>query len=268
MVLVPVSVTDRHGKTVNGLKAENFTIYDDQKPQTIVSFGGDDTPCSVGLILDISGSMQETLRATKEVAGAFLRASNPEDDFFLLTVSDKPETASGFTSDIEFLERSILSASPGGWTALVDTVYLGLNRMRKSTQPRRALFVLSDGMDNHSRYTTGELLRAAAEADIQIYTLLIHDPLPNRKPIETVAEWYGRHLLQDLSKRTGGVHFLVKTVAEAKEAAAKAAQMLRNEYVIGYKPGNSAPQGKWHKIRVQSDVPGASVYARNGYFGR
>ena len=99
MVLVPVTVTDHDGKTMMGLQAKDFNVFDDQTPQTIVSFGTEDVPCSVGLVLDTSGSMQRTLGVVKEGAQAFVKTSNPDDEFVLLTVSTLPSAVSEFTSD-------------------------------------------------------------------------------------------------------------------------------------------------------------------------
>jgi Ca-activated chloride channel family protein len=279
MVLVPVTVTDHNGKTVEGLRAENFNVLEDQAPQQIVSFTAEDAPCSVGLVLDVSGSMRNALDTAKGVAHSFLQTANPADEFLLLTVSTQPEAVSGFTTDIADLEESIGRASPGGMTALIDTVYLGLNNMRKARQPRRALLILSDGMDNYSRYSKGELMRAALEANVQIYTIIVGNgsgggstggapfrPSLIAKPIDQAREHEGPNMLEELSEKTGGLHFRAHSDTEAKEAAIKAGRALRNQYVIGYQPPSSGATGKWHRIRVKSNVPKVNVYARNGYY--
>jgi Ca-activated chloride channel homolog len=268
MVLVPVTVTDHNGKTVEGLRPENFTVLDERTPQRIVSFVAQDAPCSVGLVLDISGSMRDTLATGKDVARAILEASNPRDEFFLMTVSSKPQLNSDFTSDAGALENSLQSAGAGGWTALIDTVYLSLTHMHKARRPRRALVVLSDGIDNRSQYLKGELMEMALEADTQIYTIVVDNSPPNRKAIELTEERRGRELLMDLAERTGGCHLTVRNRGEAQAAAVKIAQAIRNEYVIGYRPQPSKTPGKWRHIRVLADVRGINVYARNGYFGR
>jgi Ca-activated chloride channel homolog len=278
LVLVPVTVMDHTGKTVQGLDLSHFTVLDDQKPQQIVSFSTDDASCSVGLIMDISGSMRQTIGSMKEVAHAFLGAANPQDEFFLLTVSTNPEAVSGFSDDAPALERTIESASAGGATALIDTVYLGLRTMRGAKNPRRAMLIFSDGMDNHSRYSKAELMRAAQEADVQIYTIMVSNPAAEtgipfrptmiRKPGDQSPEAQGRTLLEDLADKTGGLHFRVLTGQEAREAAGNAAQAIRNEYVIGYPAPGPVDSGKWHRIRIKSDIPHASVYARNGYYAR
>lgn len=276
LVLVPVTVTDHYGKTIQGLHQENFTVLDDQAPQQIASFSSVDAPCSVGLVLDISGSMRDSLHTAKEVTHSFLGTANPEDEFLLLTVSTNPEPITGFTRDLASLETRIDSTRSGGATALIDTVYLALNRMRKAGQPRRALLILSDGMDNHSRYSKGELVRTALEADVQIYAV-ITDGIPDgtfpmrpamvRKPWDNGEQNQGRSLLEDLADKTGGLHFRVRSEG-AGDAAKKAGEAIRSQYVIGYQPDGPGDSGKWHRLRVKLDLPHLNVYARNGYFSR
>jgi Ca-activated chloride channel family protein len=279
MVLVPVTVTDHNGKTIEGLRAENFNILEDQAPQQIVSFTAEDAPCSVGLVLDVSGSMRNGLDTAKGVAHSFLQNANSADEFLLLTVSTQPEAVSGFTTDIADLDERIGRTSPEGMTALIDTVYMGLNSMRKASQPRRALLILSDGMDNYSRYSKGELMRAALEANVQIYTIIVGNgsgggaiggapfrPSMIAKPIDQAREREGPNMLEELSEKTGGLHFRAQNETEAKEAAIKAGSVLRNQYVIGYHPPISGATGKWHRIRVKSNMPKVNVSARNGYY--
>jgi Ca-activated chloride channel family protein len=279
MVLVPVTVTDHNGKTVQGLSAKDFNVFEDRSPRQIVSFAAEDAPSSIGLVLDISGSMRDSLDAAKGVAHAFLETANPEDEFILLTVSTQPDTISTFTPNTADLEDSIGRTRPGGMTALIDTVYLGLNHMRKAHQSRRALLILSDGMDNFSRYSKGELMRVALEADVQIYAIIVGNgsggsasggapfrPSLAAKPIDQAREREGPNMLEELSEKTGGLYFHVRNGAEAQEAATKAGRALRNQYVIGYQPPGSLASGKWHQVHVKSNVPKVRVYARNGYY--
>jgi Ca-activated chloride channel family protein len=277
-VLIPVTVTDHAGKTVAGLRPQDFTVLDDQRPQQIASFTIQDAPCSVGLVLDISGSMRNTLNSAKDVMHAFLERANPEDEFRLLTVSTQPDAVSGYITDAIALEKEIELTKSGGMTALIDTVYLGLSHMREAKRPRRALVILSDGMDNHSQYSKSELLRVALEADAQVYAIIVDGlggtsgntipfrPAMAQKPWEQARERQGPALLEELSNRTGGLHFHVRDEAEAKQAMIKIGEALRNEYVIGYQPAESGSPGKWHRVRVKSDVPKVNVYSRNGYY--
>jgi len=279
MVLVPVTVTDHYGKAITGLQAKDFNVFDDQAPQQIVSFSTQDAPCSAGLVLDISGSMQSTLGVVKDSALTFVRSANQSDEFLLLTVSTLPEVSPGFTTDTGAVEENIAYTKPGGFTALIDTVYLGLNQMRKARNPQRALVIVSDGVDNHSRYSKGELLRVALEADVQIYTIIIDNGLggstgntvPFRpsmiaKPGDQGAARQGPSLLEELAEKTGGLSFHARNGAEAREGMMKISQALRNEYVIGYQPADSEPSGKLHRIRVKSTVPKVTVHARTSYY--
>lgn len=280
MVLVPVTVTDHNGKTIEGLRAQDFTVFDDEAPQQIASFSSDDAPCSVGLVLDISGSMRYALDITKGIAQAFLTASNPEDEFLMLTVSSVPDADSKFTTQVEALAQDVQATTPGGMTALLDTVYLGLNRMRKATRPRKALLILSDGMDNQSRYSKRELMRLALETDVQVYTILV-DGIPGSsgggapfvpsmvaKPGQQAAERQGPLTLKELSEKTGGLYFHVRNTSDGAEAGASVARALRNEYLIGYRAPDSKEAGKWHRIQVKSKVPKLHVYARSGYYSQ
>jgi Ca-activated chloride channel homolog len=279
MVLVPFTVVDHYGKTILGLHAKDFSIFDDRNLQPIASFGAEDAPCSAGLVLDTSGSMQTSLGTVKQSARDFVRTANPEDEFLLLTVSTLPAAGPEFTSDTADLQEKIAFTRPGGFTALIDTVYLGLTRMREAGRPRRALIVLSDGIDNHSRYSRGELLRVALEADVQIYAIIIDssasagtgNAIPYRlsmvrKPGDEGADRQGPNLLEELANKTGGLYFHARNDAQTKEGMTKTGEALRNEYVIGYRAPDSGLSGRWHPIRVKTTVPGVTVHARSGYY--
>jgi Ca-activated chloride channel family protein len=280
MVLVPVTVTDGNGQTIKDLRPQDFTIFDDQIPQQILSLAREDAPSSVGLVLDTSGSMRNTLGTVKDVAHAFLGTANPDDEFLLLAVSTEPDAISGFTTDIAALEEDVRSTTPGGMTALIDTVYLGLSRMRQAKRPRRALLIVSDGMDNNSRYSKAELMQVALEADVQVYTIIIDCPsavtstntvplLPRlvAKPWDQGQEKrQGHELLEELAEKTGGLHLRARNDAEAQESVIKVGQAFRNEYLIGYQPSNPGASGKWHRVRVKSHVPKVNVHARSAYY--
>jgi VWFA-related protein len=222
--------------------------------------------------------MRSLLGPAKDVAQAFFGTANPEDEFQLLTVSSQPSALTGFTTDVASLERGIDSTQSGGMTALVDTIFLGLHGMREARRSRRALLILSDGMDNYSRHTQSELMRVALEADTQIYTVVLDNPAASetrsiplrpsmiRKPIDQGRDREGPDLLKKLSEKTGGLHFRVNNGAQAREAVIKAGQAIRKEYVIGYNPPESESLGKWHRVLVKANVPNVNVAARNGYY--
>lgn len=266
LVLVPVTVTDRRGAAIDGLGPEQFTLLEDKVPQQIISFGSEDGRCSIGIVLDLSGSMRNNLSLAKEVVRKIVTDSADGDEMFLLTVSSRPQTLSVFTTAPDRLGARVQPASAEGWTALNDTVFLGLERMQTARSPRKAIIVVSDGMDNHSRYGAAELLGAAIEADTPIYTVGLTDIVGNKKPIELTEERSGVLFLRELAGRTGGLYFGVNGRTDALAAADKIGRAIRNRYVLGYYAGRQGPSGKWRKIQVKLDVPGAAVSARGGYY--
>lgn len=276
MILVPVTVMDRRGAFVGGLKETNFTLLDEKVPQKIVSFSSEDVPCSIGLVLDLSGSMRNSLKRAKEALTDFLGTANREDEFLLLGISTKPiiypvgtmSDVEEFTSDTATIENSIQLAPVGGSTALIDTLYSALGKMKKAKNPRRALVVVTDGMDNHSRHTKQELLQLAEEADVQIYTIVIDPVRHEQKPMQQIEQRRALNYIEDLSERTGGVNVLIESRNEAAVAANRIGLSIRNQYLIGFQPGNLDSTGKWHKVQVKLDRDQVNVYARTGYYAR
>lgn len=171
LVLLPVSVTDRNGGTVNGLGIETFTVSENADPRPIISFSSQDAPCSVGIVFDISGSMKKTISKSRIALRAFLDTANPFDEVFLMTFANKPTLRIGFTQDFAAIQNSVVFETPTGSTALLDAVADALGRLRSAQNARKALLVISDGGDNNSRYSKGELMRAAWEADAQVYSI-------------------------------------------------------------------------------------------------
>lgn len=266
LVLVPTVVTDRKGATVTGLTRDNFTVLEDRVPQSIVSLSNQDTPCSIGIVLDLSGSMQTKLRAATDALRAFLETANPEDEIFLLTVGSRPHSLSDFTADFATLQNRIVGSHADGDTALVDTVYMGLSRLRSARNRRGALLVVSDGMDNNSRYSKSELLRVVEESDVQIYTIGIADSPAWKKAIELTEQSRGLALLSDLADRSGGMSFKAVISDDVKPAALKIGRAIRNEYVIAYGQNDVNNPGKWRSVQVKISPPQFRVYARTGYY--
>lgn len=268
LVLVPVVVTDRRGALVNVLRVDEFSVFEDKVSERISSFSEQDAPASIGVILDMSGSMRGSLAQAEWAVRAFLDTANPEDEGFLYSVSSRPGRDAGFTEDLDSLLGETGWAGARGSTALIDTVYCGLDAMRSAHRPRRALLIVSDGMDNHSRYSKTELLERALEADVQIYTIAINGAAAYEKAITLAEQRQGTTLLEDLAEKTGGLSFVVRSPEEMGKAALAISRAIRNEYTIAYAPGNGARDGKWHGIRVRLSMPGVRVYARSGYYAQ
>jgi len=268
MVMVGVTVTDPYDRIVTGLEKNNFEIFDEKVPQEIESFSTEDAPISVGMIFDASGSMSDKIEKSKEAALQFFKTSNPEDEFMLIQFNERPDLISSFTSKFEKLQDRLLFVKSGGRTALLDAIYLGLNEMKKARSSRKALLVISDGGDNHSRYTESEIKRAVRESDTQIYAVAVLEPLASRN--RTPEEAAGPSLLSDLATVSGGRMFSVEDASELPDIAEKISIELRNEYVIGYKPSNLVRDGRWRRIKVKLDAPRGlpplQVYARTGYY--
>jgi Ca-activated chloride channel homolog len=268
MVMVNVTVTDPFDRIVTGLDRDNFHVYDDKVPQKIVSFTSEDAPIAVGLIFDSSGSMSDKIAKAKEAALDFFKTSNPEDEFFVINFSNRPNLVSGFTGNFQNLEDRLLFVKPGGRTALLDAIYMGLQEMKKSSLNRKALLVISDGGDNHSRYTERDIKRAVRESDVQIYAVGIFEPLSSRT--RTPEEAAGPGLLSDLADVSGGRIFSVEDPNELPDIAEKISIELRNQYVIGYRPSNLVRDGRWRRIKVKlvppPGLPPLQVYSRTGYY--
>jgi Ca-activated chloride channel family protein len=267
-VLVNVTVTDPYDRIVTGLDQSNFEVYDDKVKQTILSFSTEDAPISVGMIFDSSGSMSDKIQKSKEAALQFFQTANPQDEFMLINFSERPNLISGFTSRFENLQDRLLFVKSGGRTALLDAIYLGLQEMKKATTNRKALLVISDGGENHSRYTERDIKQMVKESDVEVYAIGIFEPLSSRD--RTPEEAAGPSLLSDLANITGGRMFSVEDPNELPDIAEKISIELRNQYVLGYKPSNLIADGRWRRIKVKLNpprgLPPLQVYARTGYY--
>jgi Ca-activated chloride channel family protein len=179
-------------------------------------------------------------------------------------VSERPALREGLTSNFEELQNALFFTNPDGSTALLDSIYLGLLQMRRARNPRRALIVVSDGGDNNSRYTLGELKKIAMESDTQIFAIGLHlNP-------GTTEEREGPELLGALARASGGIHYSIADVNEIAGAMAKIGATLHNQYVLSYYPPSSTQSGKYHSITVRlmlpSYLPPLRIYARAGYY--
>ena len=265
---VNVTVTDPFNRLVTGLEQENFRVFEDGVEQEITHFSSEDVPISIGLVFDMSGSMSDKVDKARQAAVQFMKTANPFDQFFLVSFNDRAELTSGFTSSVEELQNRMLFTSAKGRTALLDAVYLGLSEMRGARNAKRALLIISDGGDNHSRYSETDIKNFLKEADCQLYAMGIFDPVGIRD--RTAEEMNGPALLEEMTAMTGGRVFPVSDLDELPDIAAKIGMELRNQYVLGYKPSNHAHNGVWRKIKVRlrppKGLPPLNVYAKTGYY--
>jgi Ca-activated chloride channel family protein len=267
MVLLPVIVTNRAGAAVEGLTASSFAVLENNTPVPITSFGSEDIACSLGVVVDLSGSMQSKARIAARAMRAFFDTANSADEAFLLTLATRPGTPSEFTNNFGELEAQLSSSPSGGATALTDTIQLGLTRLHGAHRQHRVLLVISDGMDNHSRYSEAELLRMAEEADVQIFTIGMEPSLANKKAIELTEERNGLAFLDHLATRTGGMSFTLASYENPAPVAESISNAIRNQYVIGYHAPDSQP-GQWRAVKVRVDLPQVHIATRTGYYSR
>ncbi|MGA7629841.1 MAG: VWA domain-containing protein [Terriglobales bacterium] len=265
MVLVPVTITDPLNRLVTGLDRDNFNLFEGKDQQEIKSFSSEDAPVSIGVIFDMSGSMSSKIERAREAVIQFFKTANPQDEFFMITFADKPEEIADFTNSVEDIQARLLYTVARGRTALLDAIYLGVSKMRQAKYPKKALLIISDGGDNHSRYTEGEIRSLVKEADILIYAIGIYDHY-----FPTEEERLGPSLLSDVTELTGGRAFTIDNPNDLADVSTKIGIELRNQYVIGYRPKNPTHDGKWRKIKVKllppKGLPPLRVYAKTGYY--
>ncbi|MCH8266596.1 MAG: VWA domain-containing protein [Acidobacteria bacterium] len=268
LVLVNVSVIDPYNRFVTGLEKEHFQIFEDKKKQNVLHFSNEDVPISIGLLFDASGSMSGKMDKARMAVQQFFRTANPQDEFFLIDFNDRPHHVVDFTRDADLLQSKLSFTEAKGRTALLDAIYLGLNEMRKARHSRKVLLVISDGGDNHSRYTERDIKRVVREADVQIYAVGIYEPYSSRS--RTPEELAGPSLLTEIAEMTGGRQFPVENLNDLPDIARKIGRELRNLYVVGYAPTNSKRDGKWRKIQVKlappRGLPPLHLYNKSGYY--
>ncbi|SNS92654.1 Ca-activated chloride channel family protein [Granulicella rosea] len=265
LVLVPMTVTDPLNRLVTGLEKENFEIFDNNNGQVIKTFSTQDAPVTIGIVFDLSGSMESKFLRARKALSEFMRTSNPADEFFVVGFNDRPAVIVDYTSDVDDVEARMVMLKPENRTALIDAVYLGVNKLKQAKYDRKALLIISDGGDNRSRYTEGELKRAVRESDVQIYSIGIFDAYA-----PTTEEQLGPILLTDICELTGGRMFKVLDLGDMGDIATRISAELRNEYVAGYRPSEVNKDGNWRKLKVRlvppPGLPPLNVHFRQGYY--
>jgi Ca-activated chloride channel homolog len=252
LVMVNVSVTDDGNRFVTNLKADNFQVFEDKVGQSIRYFSNEVAPVSLGIIFDISHSMEKKLDFAKHAAARFLETGTPDDEYFLVEFANRAKLAEGFTTDISRLRDRLAFKPAEGSTALYDAIYLGLAELKRGQNPKKALLLITDGEDNHSRYNRGDIRDFVREADAQIFVIDM-----------------GRALLGDLAEMTGG-HSYHTSVDDLEDTCEKIALEIKNQYIIGYESTNTTKDGKYRKLRVRLTPPPGmgklNVRAREGYY--
>ena len=264
LVVAHVTVKDRRGAYVTALPREVFRISEDGVPQRIDFFSGEDSPVTVGFLVDSSGSMREGRERVIAAATAFAEASSSQDEIFALAFNEHVRAAlpssMPFTSDASVFRVALAGAMGAqGRTAVYDAISNGLSYVAKGHHPRRVLVVVGDGGDNASTTTFEQVLREAQASNAAIYTVGIIDPLEREA---------NPGLLRRLAQATGGEAFFPRRVDDVDEVLRKIADDIRHSYTLGYVSSNSARDGQFRRIRVVVTDPARRplrVRARDGY---
>lgn len=267
LVVIPTHVTTEAGSSVTSLTRENFRVVEDNVEQPIIHFDKDDAPVSVGVLFDCSGSMRDKMQKAAEAVTAFFKTANTADEFFLVEFSDRAKVVVPFTRDSGMLFDRISRTKPFGMTSLLDAIHLSLGQMKKASNFRKAIVIISDGGDNWSRHSAREVRNTLLESDVQLYAMGIFDPDYAKKHEAETRN--GPALLDELARQTGGRHFAVDNLNDLPAISAKIGNDLRNEYLLGYYTG-AMRDGKYHQVRVNltipSDMPPLRTYYRKGYY--
>jgi VWFA-related protein len=260
LVVLRVTVTNRHGELVTNLDRGAFSVYEDGRQQSIALFRRDDAPVSIGLIIDNSGSMQSVRPRLEAAALALVRASNPLDEAFVLNFADRPNIDVPFTSDVQKLEAGVVRRDSIGGTAVHDAILIAERYLSaRSTHERRALLVISDGNDNASITSASELRKIVERSD----TAVFYVSLPHRGR----GERSGDRELERLVESSGGVMRRVESIEDVDKVVLEIAHQIRNEYTIAYTPSNQALDGSFRSVRVKVTGSGAPVArTRPGYW--
>jgi len=261
LVVLDVSVFDQAGKLVRDLGKDAFKVYEDGQLQTLNTFRQDDVPISLGLIIDTSASMTDKRNRVASAALAMVKASNPQDEVFIVSFSESAAIAKDFTNDTAELENVLRALQPKGETAMRDALLLGIQHLRTGAhRDKKVLVVITDGEDNSSRETQADLVRVAQSSNVLIYAIGL---LGAEEPASAARA--GKQL-EELTGLTGGRAWFPDAVAQIANITPEIAHEIRNQYVLAYTPTNLTADGSYRRIRVDVDVPGAVVRTRKGYW--
>ncbi len=266
LVSLTITVTDPYNRLVTGLDKQHFEIFEDKVKQEITHFSDDDVPVSLGIVFDVSGSMKGKLDRARDALKAFIQTSHNDDDFFLVGFNQRANLLAEFT-DGDSLSNKLHLVDPKGQTAVYDAVYLGIEKVKQGHHDKRALLLISDGQDNSSRYTYGELRKLLKEAGVQIYCIGIVEMGGGSGG---ALDMQGQGILEEIAQVTGGKAFFPRTAAELEDQTTRIALELRHQYSIGYMPTNIKKDGQWHKIKVNvkqpRGLPTLKVQHKEGYY--
>jgi len=272
LVLMYTSVFDKNGRFISGLKKDSFKVYEDGVEQKVSTFSQEDVPVSMGILLDLSGSMRGKIEQVNKAALAFIKASNPQDQVFLIGFNDQVELLQDFTSDIDEITDALDNTVVTGGTALYDAIYLGVQKSHGGSKPKKAVVVITDGEDRDSFYKLDELIAKVQESDVQVFCVGFLNPVGDKGLFghwsKSVPE-KAHEALQKIAEETGGKAFFPDKLTDINTVVAEIASELRSQYSIGYFSSNSARDGSFRRVKIE--IPGSNsstthVRYRRGYY--
>jgi Ca-activated chloride channel family protein len=262
-VLLHATVVDEKQRIVTNLDKSAFSVFEDGKPQTIISFHHEDIPVAMGIVIDNSGSMREKRAKVNQAALNLVRSSNPQDEVFVVNFNDEYYLDQDFTNDLLRLKEALEKIDAKGGTALYEAVVASADHLKRDARlERKVLFVVTDGEDNASRETLEQAVKQLqVENGPSVYAIgvLGDEEHPKR----------ARRALEIIAQRTGGLAFFPKTLDEVDEISRQVAHDIRNQYTIGYKPTNPKGTGGFRQIRVEAKAKGhgkMAVRTKSGYY--
>ena len=260
LVDLHVSVMDKNGKLVTDLPESAFRVTENGVEQPIKNFRREDVPVSMGILIDNSGSMRDKRTKVAAAALALIRASNPQDEDFIVNFNDDAFLDQPFTNDIKKLESVLGSLKASGGTAMRDAIRMSIRYMKEQgKKEKKVLLVVTDGNDNQSEILPDQLMREVRESDVLIYTIGL---LSEEEPRDAAA---AKKALKELSQASGGMDYYPKDLSEVERITPQVAHEIRNQYLVAYSPTNTALDGTFRRIGVT--VKGyTSVRSRTGYY--
>jgi len=262
LVILPISVSDKNGKLITDIPQKSFKVYENGAEQPIKIFKREDVPISLGIIIDNSGSMREKRQKVETASMDLVKASNPQDEVFIVNFNDDAWLDVPFTSDVKKMEEGIAKIDSRGGTAMRDAINLSMDYLRKEgKKQKKVVLVITDGNDNASSISLEKLVNRAQQEEVLIYSIGLLNEEERREA--RIA----KRALDELTRESGGMAFYPKALTEVDQITLQVAHEIRNQYTIGYSPTLQAMDGSFRQIRVT--VSGAGhpiVRTRTGYY--
>jgi Ca-activated chloride channel family protein len=261
-VVLHATVADEEGHLVTSLDRSAFSVYVNNVPEPITSFRREDVPVALGIVIDNSGSMRDKREKVNQAVLNLIRASNPQDEVFVVNFSQTPYLDQDFTSDVNLLQTALHQVSSRGSTALYDAVVASAVHLRNNPRlGKKVLLVITDGQDNMSQETLEDAIRRLQpNKGATVYAIGLTQEGMTRA---------GRDALQNLASSTGGVAFFPQSLDEVNEITRSVAHDIRSQYTLAFKPGNRPGKTGYQGIRVEAKGLGRSrltVRTRTGYY--